>query len=59
MELFVRHNNPPAKVDSTIKQYGKYTLSKAYEGKSFFWGVDALKGDKITFSFQPPISLKS
>lgn len=59
LELFTRHDNPPAKVESTIKHYGKFSLDKAYGGKNYFWGLAPEAGDTIKFSFVPPVALRS
>ncbi|CAG7723875.1 unnamed protein product [Allacma fusca] len=57
LELFIRHDNPEAKVESTIKHYGKFSLEKAYQGKNYFWGLAPEAGDTIKFTFALPIRL--
>jgi hypothetical protein len=57
LELFTPHNNPSAKVESSINHYGKFSLAKAYEGKNYFWGLSPKAGDTIQFTFDPPIRI--
>ncbi|CAL8116080.1 unnamed protein product [Orchesella dallaii] len=59
LELFTRHDNPEARVESTIKHYGRFSLDKAYHGKTYFWGLAPEAGDTVTFIFPQPINLKS
>jgi hypothetical protein len=59
LQLFTGHKNPPAKVESNIKSYGKFSLQRAYEGKSYFWGLGPDAGDTIQFIYDPPIHIKS
>lgn len=48
-------DNPPALVNSTIKQYERYSLNKAYLGESYFWGFTPSAGDVLWFNFTPPV----
>jgi len=57
VELFTPHNNPPAKVESTINHYQEFTLENAYEGKNYFWGLTAEAGDTIKLTLASPIAL--
>ncbi|XP_040564592.1 alpha-1,3-mannosyl-glycoprotein 4-beta-N-acetylglucosaminyltransferase B isoform X2 [Lepeophtheirus salmonis] len=57
--LFVPHKNPPATIETNIKHYKHYSLSRAYRGETFFWGLVPQKGDKIEFILDPPIELDS
>jgi len=59
LELFTRHDNPDARVESTIKHYGRFSLEKAYRGKTYFWGLAPEAGDTVAFYFPTPINLKS
>ncbi|XP_046391685.1 alpha-1,3-mannosyl-glycoprotein 4-beta-N-acetylglucosaminyltransferase B [Ischnura elegans] len=59
--LFFPHasQNPPATVDGgRMKAYRRYTLSRAYAGETFFWGLLPQPGDTLTFKFTPPVQLK-
>lgn len=56
--LFFPHANPDAEVESGIKAYKFYTLSRAYLGETFFWGLLPQPGDHLSFKFSSPISIK-
>nr|XP_022920673.1 alpha-1,3-mannosyl-glycoprotein 4-beta-N-acetylglucosaminyltransferase B [Onthophagus taurus] len=58
LALFYGHKNPEAFVTSAIKHYKTYSLQRAYEGKTFFWGLLPQAGDCLTFNFSAPILLK-
>ncbi|XP_033631482.1 alpha-1,3-mannosyl-glycoprotein 4-beta-N-acetylglucosaminyltransferase B-like [Asterias rubens] len=49
------HINPNADVSTTINNYMKFTLLKAYQGEDIFWGTTPSVGDIIKFRFIPPI----
>ncbi|XP_021954594.1 alpha-1,3-mannosyl-glycoprotein 4-beta-N-acetylglucosaminyltransferase B [Folsomia candida] len=59
LELFTRHANPTARVETSIKHYGRFSLEKAYKGMNFFWGLAPQAGDTIKFIFPSPLCLKS
>jgi len=59
VQLFVPHKNPPASIESPIKHYKHYSLARAYQGDTFFWGLVPQAGDAITISFEPPVTLAS
>ncbi|KAJ9576161.1 hypothetical protein L9F63_006983, partial [Diploptera punctata] len=56
--LFYPHKNPEADVESDIKHYKQYSLSKAYQGETFFWGLLPQPGDHLVFTFKQPILIK-
>ena len=57
--LFTPHKNPPAKAETNIKHYKQYSISKAYRGETFFWGLVPQNGDYIFFELTPPVELES
>lgn len=57
VQLFVPHKNPPASIESPIKHYKHYSITRAYQGETFFWGLVPQAGDKITITFDPPVQL--
>jgi len=57
VQLFVPHKNPPARIESPIKHYKRYSLARAYQGDTFFWGLVPQAGDTINIHFEPPVSL--
>lgn len=58
LALFTSHKNPPAKVSSPIKAYKQYTIQRAYNGETFFWGLMPEAGDVIDVLFEKPVSLQ-
>ncbi|XP_033920501.1 alpha-1,3-mannosyl-glycoprotein 4-beta-N-acetylglucosaminyltransferase-like protein MGAT4D isoform X1 [Melopsittacus undulatus] len=52
------HNNPPAKVGTSLKTYGKYTLEKVYKGQDCFWASAPVAGDYISFTFLNPLKVE-
>jgi len=59
VQLFVPHKNPSAVIESPIKHYKHHSIVRAYQGDTFFWGLAPQPGDKIIFSFEPPVLLES
>jgi len=59
VQLFVPHKNPAATIESPIKHYKHHSLIRAYQGDTFFWGLVPQPGDKILFTFEPPVLLES
>ncbi|VDO93930.1 unnamed protein product [Soboliphyme baturini] len=59
VQYHVSHVNPPAVVNSSLTVYQKYTLSDAYAGKSFFWGLAPQNNDWIRFDLTPPVRIHS
>ena len=57
-DLFVPHNNPPAMITTTLKEYNDHTAVMVYEGDTFLRSHAPNKGDKITVSFKIPMHLK-
>ncbi|XP_073974026.1 alpha-1,3-mannosyl-glycoprotein 4-beta-N-acetylglucosaminyltransferase a isoform X1 [Rhodnius prolixus] len=58
VRLFIPHANPEAVVVSEIKAYKQYTLKRAYNGESFFWGLLPQPGDHLLFKFITPLVIK-
>uniref|UniRef100_A0A1B6KAN6 Alpha-1,3-mannosyl-glycoprotein 4-beta-N-acetylglucosaminyltransferase B n=2 Tax=Cicadellinae TaxID=33370 RepID=A0A1B6KAN6_9HEMI len=58
VNLFTPHSNPDAEVSSQIKAYKQYTLKRAYEGETFFWGLLPQPGDHLLFVFKTPLFIK-
>lgn len=56
--LFFPHSNPEAEVESAIKAYKYYTLQRAYQGETFFWGLLPQPGDHLRFKFSSPLVVK-
>ena len=56
--LIVAHNNPVAKVSTSLKTYMKNTLESAYLGQNFFWSMAPSANDYILFEFKEPASIK-
>jgi len=59
VQLFVPHKNPPVSLETPIKHYKHYSLARAYQGETFFWGLVPQAGDTVVFIFQPPVKLES
>lgn len=55
---FYPHPNPPALVKSPIAPYKSHTLTRAYAGETFFWGLLPQPGDFIEIIFHEPYNLK-
>jgi alpha-1,3-mannosylglycoprotein beta-1,4-N-acetylglucosaminyltransferase A/B len=58
VELFFPHKNPDATVESDIKHYKQYSLTRAYLGETFFWGLLPQPGDHLVFKFTVPLLIK-
>ncbi|NXE73429.1 MGT4B acetylglucosaminyltransferase, partial [Cochlearius cochlearius] len=56
--LHKAHNNPPAKVDTSLRTYQQYTLEKVYKGKDWFWASAPVAGDYISFTFLNPLKVE-
>ncbi|NXD40648.1 MGT4B acetylglucosaminyltransferase, partial [Copsychus sechellarum] len=56
--LHKAHNNPPAKVDTSLRIYQQYTLEKVYKGEDCFWAVAPVAGDYIRFTFLNPLEVE-
>uniref|UniRef100_A0A663NB64 MGAT4 family member D n=1 Tax=Athene cunicularia TaxID=194338 RepID=A0A663NB64_ATHCN len=56
--LHKAHNNPPAKVDTSLRIYQKYTLEKVYKGKDYLWASAPVAGDYISFTFLNPLKVE-
>lgn len=55
--LFRAHRNPSAMIETNIKHYKHYSISRAYRGESFYWGLVPEANDFITFTMTPPVPL--
>lgn len=55
---FYPHQNPPAKASSNVAAYKSYTLQRAYNGETFFWGLLPQPDDFLEFKFLQPVLLK-
>ena len=49
VSLFTPHRNPPATFETKIKHYKQYSLTRAYRGETFYWGLVPQPGDYILF----------
>ncbi|NWI44808.1 MGT4B acetylglucosaminyltransferase, partial [Picathartes gymnocephalus] len=56
--LHKAHNNPPAKVDTSLRIYQQYTLEKVYKGQDCFWASAPVAGDYIRFTFLNPLEVE-
>ncbi|XP_041317720.1 alpha-1,3-mannosyl-glycoprotein 4-beta-N-acetylglucosaminyltransferase-like protein MGAT4D [Pyrgilauda ruficollis] len=56
--LHKAHNNPPAKVDTSLRIYQQYTLEKVYKGQDCFWALTPVAGDFIRFTFLNPLEVE-
>ncbi|NXT08757.1 MGT4B acetylglucosaminyltransferase, partial [Prunella fulvescens] len=56
--LHKAHNNPPAKVDTSLRIYQQYTLEKVYKGQDCFWALAPVAGDYIRFTFLNPLEVE-
>uniref|UniRef100_A0A8C5T0Y0 MGAT4 family member D n=1 Tax=Malurus cyaneus samueli TaxID=2593467 RepID=A0A8C5T0Y0_9PASS len=56
--LYKAHNNPPAKVDTSLRIYQQYTLEKIYKGQDCFWASAPVAGDYIRFTFLNPLKVE-
>jgi len=54
---FTPHKNPAAAIETNIKHYRRNSISRAYKGESFFWGLAPQADDFITFTLTPPVRL--
>ncbi|KAJ8028701.1 Alpha-1,3-mannosyl-glycoprotein 4-beta-N-acetylglucosaminyltransferase B [Holothuria leucospilota] len=52
-----QHNNPVADVSTTLQQYQKHSLEKAYRGQDIFWGTNPNAGDVLRFKFSPAVDI--
>ena len=57
--LFTPHKNPAAAIETNIRHYKRYSISRAYRGESFYWGLVPQAGDFITMTLTPPVHLSS
>lgn len=53
-QVIIAHNNPPAKLSTSLKTYMKYTLESAYLGQNFFWSMAPVANDFLLFEFKEP-----
>lgn len=50
--LYHPHKNPEAVVKTTLKAYERYTIERAYKGKTFFWCIFPQYDDIVAFHFK-------
>ena len=55
--LIIAHDNPKAKVTTTLKAYMKYSLEGAYLGQNHFWSMAPSKNDYLLFEFLSPTEI--
>ncbi len=59
VSMFKPHSdNPPARIVSPIRHYKAYSLTRAYAGETFFWGLAPQAGDTITIELENPVPLE-
>lgn len=54
----VSHQNPPAKIKTSLKTYMKHSVESAYLGSNFFWSMSPNENDFILFQFFKPTFIK-
>lgn len=60
VNLFKPHkDNPPADVTTSLNHYKAFSIQRAYEGDSMFWGYSPSSGDHILFDFKPAVLLSN
>lgn len=52
------HENPPAKVSTSMDIVRNYSLAQLYNNAGSFWAVEAKAGDYILIKFNQPINIK-
>jgi alpha-1,3-mannosylglycoprotein beta-1,4-N-acetylglucosaminyltransferase A/B len=57
VSMYVPHRNPPARIDSAIRHYKSYSMMRAYNGETFYWGLVPQSGDTVVFQLTPPTKL--
>ena len=57
ISMFVPHTNPTAKIDTKIKHYKAFSMTRAYNGETFYWGLVPQSGDTIVIHLTPPQKL--
>ena len=55
--MFVPHQNPLASVRSSIRHYKSFSITRAYNGNTFFWGHMPQAADSVVFQLMPPVKL--
>ncbi len=55
--LIRAHENPRAKVTTSLKTYMKHTLESAYLGQNYFWAMAPAKNDFLLFAFEEPTKI--
>ncbi|KAK3700431.1 hypothetical protein QZH41_015290, partial [Actinostola sp. cb2023] len=56
--LFQAHLNPKAQVLTTLENYQKFSIDRAYTGQTFFWCYSPHMGDVIRIVFDEPLNVK-
>lgn len=58
LTLFVGHkDNPTAEASTTLHNYKKFSIDRAYAGETYFWAMAPSMGDSVSFDFKPPVPL--
>ena len=55
--MFVPHDNPPARVETKVKHYKAYSLTRAYNGETFYWGLVPQAGDVLDIILVPEVQI--
>ncbi|KAK2839054.1 hypothetical protein Q7C36_013868 [Tachysurus vachellii] len=56
--LYKSHQNPPAKLSSSLKHFESHSLDRAYQGVDFLWVFTPNQGDYILIEFNTPQTVK-
>jgi len=59
VSLFTPHKNPPAAIETNIRHYKRFSISRAYRGEGFYWGLVPQANDFITITLTPPVALSA
>jgi alpha-1,3-mannosylglycoprotein beta-1,4-N-acetylglucosaminyltransferase A/B len=55
--LIIAHDNPTAKLSTSLKTYMKQTLQSVYLGQNFFWSMAPVANDFVLFEFDKPTNI--
>uniref|UniRef100_A0AAV2MMG2 MGAT4 A/B/C C-terminal domain-containing protein n=1 Tax=Knipowitschia caucasica TaxID=637954 RepID=A0AAV2MMG2_KNICA len=55
--LFSPHQNPAARLSSSLKHHQDHSLDRAYLGLDFLWALTPSKGDYILLNFSQPLHI--
>ncbi|RMZ93231.1 alpha-1-3-mannosyl-glyco 4-beta-N-acetylglucosaminyltransferase B, partial [Brachionus plicatilis] len=54
----VAHQNPLAKIKTSLKTYMKHSIDSVYLGSNFFWSMSPVENDYILFQFYKPTFIR-